>query len=146
MILQSLRRGHTSECLAWKLSTNDATSNPRSQGNYRVCKVHYDAPFNSESSCSANSPILLPLVAVAFITSYEIFLLTQVTCEGHVKWVTDEKSRKDRGMSKGGMMSLERCIHSRMRYRAEIASTGVKKNNKGLKALRQGAGETRREQ
>ena len=30
-------------------------------------KVHYDAPFNSESSCSASLSILLPLIDVAFI-------------------------------------------------------------------------------
>ena len=74
-----------------------------------------------------------------------------MTCEGHVKWVTNEKSRKDRSVSKGEMMSLERCINLKMRYRLEIAGTGVKKSNRGLKDLRhlkdlrQGAGETRRE-
>jgi len=71
--------------------------------------------------------------------------VSQVTCEDHVKWVTNEKSRKDRGVSKGGTMSLDGCIDLRMRYRLEIVSIGVKKSNKGLKALRQGAGETRRE-
>jgi len=75
----------------------------------------------------------------------EQLFLSQVTCEGHVKWVTNEKSGKDRGVSKGETMSLERCIDLRMRYRSEIAGTGVKKSNKGLKALRQGAGETRRD-
>jgi len=71
--------------------------------------------------------------------------VSQVTCEGHVKWVTNEKSRKDRSVSKGEKLSLERCIDLKMRYRSEIAGTGVKKSNRGLKDLRQGAGETRRE-
>ena len=75
----------------------------------------------------------------------EQLFLSQVTCEGHVKWVTNEKSRKKRGVSKGETMSLERSIDLRMRYRSEIAGTGVQKSNRGLKALRQGAGETRRE-
>ena len=34
--------------------------------------------------------------------------MSQVTCEDHVKWITNEKSRKDRSVSKGETMSLER--------------------------------------
>jgi len=73
--------------------------------------------------------------------------VSQVTCEDHVKWVTNEKSRKDRSVTKGETISLERCIDLKMRFRSEIAGTGVKKSNRGLrlKDLRQGAGETRRE-
>ena len=33
--------------------------------------------------------------------------LSQVTCGDHVKWITDEKSRKDRSVSKGETMSKE---------------------------------------
>jgi len=36
--------------------------------------------------------------------------VSQVTCEGHVKWVTNEKSRKDRSMSKGVTMSHDDVI------------------------------------
>jgi len=32
--------------------------------------------------------------------------LSQVTCECHVKWVANEKSRKDSSMSKGVTMSM----------------------------------------
>ena len=71
--------------------------------------------------------------------------VSQVTCEDHVKWVTNEKSRKDRSVSKGETMSLERCIDLKMRLRSEIAGTGAKKSNRGLKDLGQGAEETRRE-
>ena len=80
------------------------------------------------------------------IEKWKIVKLSQVTCEGHVKLVTNEISRKDRGVSKGETMILEGCVDLRIRYRSEIVGTGVKKSNKGLKALRQGAGETRREQ
>jgi len=31
-----------------------------------------------------------------------------VTCGDHVKWITNEKSKKDRSVSKGEKMSLER--------------------------------------
>jgi len=34
-------------------------------------------------------------------------LLSQVTCGDHVKWITNEKSKKDRSESKGETMSLE---------------------------------------
>jgi len=34
--------------------------------------------------------------------------LSQVTCGDHVKWITDEKSRKDRSVSKGETMSIEK--------------------------------------
>ena len=70
---------------------------------------------------------------------------SQVTCEDHVKWITNEKSRKDRSVSKGETISLERGINLKMRFRSEIAGTGVKKSNRGLKDLSQGAAETRRE-
>ena len=33
--------------------------------------------------------------------------MSQVTCGDHVKWITDEKSRKDRSVSKGETMSKE---------------------------------------
>jgi len=71
--------------------------------------------------------------------------VSQVACEDHVKWITNEKSRKDRSVSKGETMSLERGIDLRMGFRAEIAGAGVKKSNRGLKDLSGGAGETRRE-
>jgi len=35
-------------------------------------------------------------------------LLSQVTCGDHVKWITNEKSKKDRSVSKGETTSLER--------------------------------------
>ena len=53
--------------------------------------------------------------------------VSQATCEDHVKWITNEKSRKDRSVSKGETMSLERCIDLKMRLRSEIAGTGVRK-------------------
>ena len=31
-----------------------------------------------------------------------------MTCGDHVKWITNEKSKKDRSVSKGEKMSLER--------------------------------------
>ena len=34
--------------------------------------------------------------------------MSQVTCGDHVKWITNEKSKKDRSVSKGETMSLER--------------------------------------
>ena len=34
--------------------------------------------------------------------------MSQVTCGDHVKWITDEKSRKDRSVSKGETMSKEK--------------------------------------
>jgi len=43
-------------------------------------------------------------------TSYKkhsYYLLSQVTCGDHVKWITDEKSKKDRSVSKGATMSIE---------------------------------------
>ena len=43
--------------------------------------------------------------------------LSQVTCGDHVKWITDEKSRKDRSMSKGQTMSLERDRDLKRRVR-----------------------------
>jgi len=33
--------------------------------------------------------------------------MSQVTCGDHVKWITDEKSRKDRSVSKGETMGKE---------------------------------------
>ena len=33
--------------------------------------------------------------------------MSQVTCGDHVKWITDENSRKDRSVSKGETMSKE---------------------------------------
>ena len=44
-------------------------------------------------------------------------LLSQMTCEDHVKWITDEKSRKDRSVSKGETMSLERDSDLKRRFR-----------------------------
>jgi len=34
--------------------------------------------------------------------------MSQVTCGDHVKWITNEKSKKDRSVSKGETTSLER--------------------------------------
>jgi len=36
--------------------------------------------------------------------------VSQVMCEGHVKWVKNEKSRKDRSMRKGVTMSHDRDV------------------------------------
>jgi len=33
--------------------------------------------------------------------------LSQVTCEDHVKWITDEKSRKDRSVTKSETMNTK---------------------------------------
>ena len=58
---------------------------------------------------------------------------------------TERCARKVRSVSKSETMSLERYIDLRMRYRSGLAGKGVKESNRGLKDLRQGAGETRRE-
>ena len=71
--------------------------------------------------------------------------VSQVTCEDHVKWITNEKSRKDRSVSRGETTSLGRGIDLKMGFRSEIAGAGVKKSNRSRKDLSQGAGETRRE-
>ena len=34
--------------------------------------------------------------------------VSQVTCGDQVKWITDKKSRKDRSVSKGETMSIEK--------------------------------------
>ena len=43
--------------------------------------------------------------------------MSQVTCEDHIKWITNEKSRKDRDVSKGETMSLERDSDLKRRFR-----------------------------
>ena len=43
--------------------------------------------------------------------------MSQVTREDHVIWITDEKSSKDRSMSKGETMSLERDSDLKRRFR-----------------------------
>jgi len=47
----------------------------------------------------------------------ETRILSQVTCEDHVKWITNDKSRKDRSVSKGETMSLERDSDLKRRCR-----------------------------
>ena len=47
----------------------------------------------------------------------ETVSLSQVTCGDHVKWITDEKSRKDRSVNKGETMSLERDSYLKRRVR-----------------------------
>ena len=37
--------------------------------------------------------------------------VSHVTCGDHFKWITDEKSRKDRSVSKGETMSKENGRH-----------------------------------
>jgi len=90
-MMKLLRRGYTSKCHALKLSTNDDSSNPRSQGSdsARCIMMHH-----SILSCSASSFILLPLVDVAFITSYDIvlpllcYLMATVDWPGQTKiWI-----------------------------------------------------------
>ena len=100
------------------------------------------ATLRSGAKVVENNPQALRDVRALECDSAQV---SQVTWEGHVKGVTNGKSRKDRSVSKGETMSLERCINLKMRYRSEIASKGVKKSNRGLKDMRQGAGETRRE-
>ena len=43
--------------------------------------------------------------------------MSQVTCGDHVKWITDEKSRKDRSVSKGETMSIEKDSDLKRRVR-----------------------------
>ena len=43
--------------------------------------------------------------------------MSQVTCGDHVKWITDERSRKDRSVSKGETMSIEKDSDLKRRVR-----------------------------
>ena len=69
--------------------------------------------------------------------------MSQVTCGDHVKWITDEKSRKDRSVSKGETMSIEKDSDLKRRVRIGDSRHRCKESNRGLKDLSQGAGETR---
>ena len=48
--------------------------------------------------------------------------VSQVTCEAHVKWVTNEKSRKDRSMSKGVMMSYDRNVPRKEGHNRDVST------------------------
>ena len=65
--------------------------------------------------------------------------LSQVTCGDHVKWITDEKSRKDRSVSKGETMSIER--DSDLKRRVGIGDSRHRckekqQRSKGLESMR----------
>jgi len=62
-------------------------------------------------------------------------LLSQVTCGDHVKWITDEKSRKDRSVSKGETMSIEK--DSDLKRRVRIGRCKENQQwSKGLESMR----------
>ena len=61
--------------------------------------------------------------------------LSQVTCEDHVKWITNEKSRKDRSVSKGETMSLERGIDLKMGFRIGDSRHRCKEKQQRSKGL-----------
>ena len=61
--------------------------------------------------------------------------LSQVTCGDHVKWITDEKSRKDRSVSKGETMSKENGRDLKKRVRTgdgRYRCKGKQPRSKGL--------------
>ena len=66
-----------------------------------------------------------------------------MTCGDHVKCITDEKSRKDRSVSKGETMSIEKDSDLKRRVRTGDSRHRCKEKYRGLKDLSQGAGETR---
>ena len=77
-------------------------------------------------------------------TPAHAWCVSQVTCGDHVKWITDEKSRKDRSVSEGETMSIEKDSDLKRRVRiGDSRHRCVLKSNRGLKDLSQGAGETR---
>ena len=66
---------------------------------------------------------------------FEIVNLSQVTCGDHVKWITDEKSRKDRSVSKGETMSIEK--DSDLKRRVRIGRCKENQQwSKGLESMR----------
>ena len=69
--------------------------------------------------------------------------MSQVTCEDHVKWITDE--RKDRSVSKGETMSLERDSDLKRKFRIGDSRHRCKEKQQRSKGLESSAGETRRE-
>jgi len=48
--------------------------------------------------------------------------VSQVTCEGHVKWVTNEKSRKVRSMSKGVTISHKRNVQRKQGHNRDVST------------------------
>jgi len=48
--------------------------------------------------------------------------VSQVTCEGHVKWVMNEKSRKDRSMSKSVTISHNRNVLRKGGHNRDIST------------------------
>ena len=61
--------------------------------------------------------------------------MSQVTCGDHVKWITDEKSKKDRSVSKGETMSLERDSDLKRRVRIGDSRHGCKEKQQRSKGL-----------
>ena len=51
--------------------------------------------------CDYTAPLIISLIP-------RMLRVSQVTCGDHVKWITNKKSKKDRSVSKGETMSLER--------------------------------------
>ena len=61
--------------------------------------------------------------------------MSQVTCGDHVKWITDEKSRKDRSVSKGETMSIEKDSDLKRRVRIGDSQHRCKVKQKRSKGL-----------
>ena len=61
--------------------------------------------------------------------------MSQMTCGDLVKWITDEKSRKDRSVSKGETMSLEKDSDLKRRVRIGDSRHRCKEKQQRSKGL-----------
>ena len=61
--------------------------------------------------------------------------VSQVTCGDHVKWITDEKSRKDRSVIKGETMSIEKDSDLKRRVRIGDSRHRCKEKQQRSKGL-----------
>ena len=61
--------------------------------------------------------------------------MSQVTCGDHVKWITDEKSRKDRSVSKGETRSIEKDSDLKRRVRIGDSRHRCKEKQQRSKGL-----------